>query len=304
LAAVVVALGLAFAVSGPVQAQGGIAIYPSAIELKDAVRGEEYVRTVTVLNEEQNKVTFGFKGDGEVGGWLSLHPQDDPTTTLDRIDVPAGGQTRVLVRVAVPADAPNGPHQGSLGLQSVVGAAEGEGSASSVSMGLSVDMEVDVTGVERLSGAVLDLATNDIEVGQPLEIRTTFNNTGNVRAQPQIRLQVKDATGAVVGEASYADTAVEAGSSQVIRSEWDATGRGAGDYVASVTVSLGDKQLDARELEFKILPRGTLPHSESTDEGLPLWAWMLIGAGAVVGAVVIVGGSWALARRLLRSFRL
>jgi hypothetical protein len=105
-----------------------------------------------------------------------------------------------------------------------------------------------------------------VEVGYPLRIKTNFQNTGNVTTQPRIHLQVKDAQAALVAEATYDDTSVEAGHTEIIESEWDTTGKDPGDYVASLAVSLADAQIDARELRFKILPRGTITRQGVLDE--------------------------------------
>jgi len=265
--ALILALVALLSTWGSLQAQeGGIGIYPVEINLADALRGGEYLRTVTVINQRDSELTFEFVKDGEAGQWASLHPMDDRTASLDSILAPARSDTRVMLRVLIPPDAPNGPHSGGIRFQSVVPPQEGEGSAAAVSIGLAVDLKLEVTGTQKLTGSVLDVSTSDVEVGYPLRIKTRFQNTGNVKAQPQIRLQVKDAQAAVVGEASYADTTVDAGDTKIIQSQWDTSGKGPGDYVASVAVSLADAQLDARDLPFKILPRGTLTRQGVLDD--------------------------------------
>jgi hypothetical protein len=403
LAVVVLVLGFGSAFSGSVHAQG-IGIAPGSVELEDALRGGEYQRTVSLVNREASELTFRFTKKGEVGEWVSLHPSDDPATTIDTIVVPAGATERVLLRILVPADTPNGPHEGSIGVQSVPAESATPG-VTSVQMGVSMGLDISVTGTQNLTGAVLDMYAYDTEVGYPLRIHTKFQNTGNVKAKPNIAVQVQDAQKAKVGETSCAETTVEPGAAQLIQCQWDTTGKEVGDYVAAVVVSLGDSKVDTRDLQFKILPVGTLTRQgvleeltlenapypgevaeiaarfrntgliearamflgevyyksalidtistpqrlaeqgetvalgvyvkvskggtytvrgkvnfegKETEEkeltfevrgpgggeGLPLGVWILIGAGSVVGAVVIVGGSWALARRLLRSFRL
>jgi hypothetical protein len=405
LAIVAATLGVALAPSASVRAQG-IGIAPGSVELEDALRGGEYLRTISVVNREASELTFRFTKMGEVGEWVSLHPPDDPSTTLDTIVVPPGGGiTRVLLRILVPSDVANGPYEGSIGVQSVATGTPAAG-ASSVQIGVSMELDVNVTGTQNISGSVLDMYTYDTEVGYPLRIYTKFQNTGNVKAQPNIAVQVQDAQKAKVGETSCADTTVEPAAAQLIRCEWDTTGTEPGQYVANVAVSLGDNSIDTRDLDFEIFPVGTLSRQgvleeltlenapypgavadiaarfrnigqidtravflgevyykaalidtvstperlveqgetvaleafvevpkggtytvrgkvnyegKETEEkeltfdvrgpggdgeGLPLWAWIVIGGGAVVGAVVVVGGSWALARRLLRLLRL
>jgi hypothetical protein len=397
---------LALVIFGSAGAQG-IGVAPAMIELDDALRGGEYTSLVTVFNREESDLVAEVTGAGEAGQWASLHPLDDETVTLDSVAVPANSQTRVLLRITVPPDAPNGPHEGSINLQTIPPESEGDGSGAGVAVGVSVALKVDVTGTQNLAGEILDMSTDDVEVGYPLRIRATFHNTGNVKAQPDIRLQVKDSLGAVVAEAGYANTTVDPAQTQAIQSEWDTTGAQTGDYVAGVSVFLGDEAIDARDLPFKILPPGTLtrqgdlesltlenePYANGVakivatfrntgqidtratflgevyhnsalidtvssqellveprqsialdafadvgepgtytvkgkvnyegketevkelafavisagggeDEGLPIWLWAVIGGGTLIAAVITIGGSWSLARRVMRSFRL
>jgi hypothetical protein len=127
-----------------------------------------------------------------------------------------------------------------------------------VSAGVTVQLKVTVGGVQRLGGTVLDVSADDVEVGDPLLVKTTFNNTGNVKAQPEIKLQVKNKAGTVVGEGTYSDKAVGPGQTNNIESPWDTSGKDLGAYVASVTVSLGGKQIYTQEAGFQIVAVGTL----------------------------------------------
>ena len=213
---------------GSVRAQS-IGVVPGVVDIADAVRGGEYTKLVTLLNQTGEDSTFEVAREGEAAGWVSLHPLEDPTKSLDSVIVPANGSTRFLLSVAVPPDAPNGVQNGVISLKSAITNNEPGGAAKSrVTTGVTVSLKVNVSGLEKLSGTVLDVRADDVEVGDPLLIGTTFSNTGNVQAQPEIKLQVKDSAGAVVGEASYSDTAVGAGQTNTIESPWDTSGKDLG----------------------------------------------------------------------------
>ena len=269
LAVCVVGLLLA----GSVRAQG-IGVAPAVVEVADAVRDNEYTRTVTLLNQGDAEITFEVARQGEAGGWVSLHAATDPTATLDKVVVPAKGSTRVLLSVAVPPDAPNGVEDGVISFTTVMTSQEPAGEARvQVNTGVDVQLKVTVSGVQKLSGSVLDVYASDVEVGDPLLIQTKFQNTGNVKAQPEIKLQVKNKAGTVVGEGTYSDKAVGPGQTNTIESQWDTSGKDLGAYVASVAVTLGGNQIHTQEVPFEIVAEGTLrgqgDHQKNTHDNSP-----------------------------------
>jgi hypothetical protein len=236
-----------------------IGVAPGIVEIDDAARGAEYMRLVTLINHSEGEVTFEVAREGEAAQWASLHPANDQSATLESIVVAAGGSARVLLRVAVPSDAANGVEEGVISFKTVVTDYGPAGEARArVSTGVVVHLEVNVSGTQSLSGTVLDVYTDDVEVGDPLVIKTNFQNTGNVKAKPEIALQMKDSAGAAVGEASYGDTAVGPGQTQTIESEWDTSGKELGEYVADVAVSLEGNQIHTQEVGFEIVAEGTL----------------------------------------------
>lgn len=268
LLTLILALTLGIGLHAPgIARAGGIGIAPVEIELKEALRGGEYLRTITFMNQEDKAITFEISTEGEVGSWASMRQMDDPAVNVDTVAVPPETDVRLLLKVNVPADAPNGTHEGVIRFQSVPSKATGTEAGMGVSIGIASNLKIDVTGTQRLSGAVLDMGADDVEVDQPpFRVRTTFKNDGNVKATPAINLQVKSASGAVVGEASFKDTVVEADHTERIQSEWDNSGKPAGKYVAAVSVVLGDAEIDQRDLNFEILPRGALTRSGVLDK--------------------------------------
>ena len=244
--------------SGSAQGQG-IGITPGTIKIDDAARGGEYTKLVTLFNEGDAEVTFEVAKDGQAATWASLHPVTDQNATLDKVVVPAKTSTRILLRIAVPPDAANGIEKGVISFQSVVTDQGPAGAASSgVNTGVSVQLSVNVSGSQRLAGEVLDSYADDVEVGTPLSILTTFNNTGNVEAKPEIKSTIKDSSGSTVGEVDKSDTGVKAGQTSTIESQWDTSGRDLGSYVASVAVTLDGKQIFNQDVSFDIVAVGTL----------------------------------------------
>jgi hypothetical protein len=237
----------------------GIGIVPGTIKIDDAARGGEYTKLVTLLNQGDAEITFEVAKDGQAAIWTSLHPVTDPNATLDKVVVPAKTSTRILLRIAVPPDAPNGIEKGVVAFQ-YVGTNQGPAGAASsgVNTAVSVQLNVNVSGSQRLAGEVLDSYADDVEVGNPLSILTTFSNTGNVEAKPEIKSTIKDSSGSVVGEVDTSDTGVSAGQTNAIESQWDTSGRDLGSYVAGVAVTLDGKQIFNQDVSFDIVAVGTL----------------------------------------------
>ncbi len=243
------------------------------IEWTDAVRGSEYFSDVVVLNGQDTEMTvrvedgrmfllFGRERVGDPGvGWITIHPVEDRTRTIDTFTVPPHSEGRVILRARVPVDVANGTYSGTVYFNSVAalpGTGSAEGSRTSVSLGVATDIQLVVKGAQRLSGTVTDSYVADTEPSYPLRLTTTFQNTGNVLARPQIDLTVKNAAGQAIGAARFADRTFNPGETQSVSGDWDTTGATEGEYIAAVKVSLAGESIYERDLGFKILPRGTL----------------------------------------------
>ncbi len=277
------ALALLFALFPAGVLAVGIGVFPVQIDLKDALRGSQYERTLTIVNQEDRDLEFSFTMDGEVGKWAAIYDPANPSVPIDKVAAPAQSEVRMPLKFSVPQDAPNGGHSGSIRIMGR-GAANPEKGQTAVSAGVVAEVKVDVTGTQKLAGAVLDQSVDEAEVDQPpLRIRTFFQNEGNVKATPIIKLQVKNDKGTVVGEASFDKTTVEPGVAERIVSEWDHSGKPAGKYVAATTVMLGDEKIDEREVKFDIQPRGALTRLGVLDD-------LRLESPAQVGALAKVVG--------------
>ncbi len=247
-------------VFGGAEAQASIGVAPGSVTIGNAVRGTQYSRLITFFNDGDSELTFNIVRDGDAANWATLHPASDPKTTADKIDVAASGRTQFLLEIAVPSDAADGVATGTISFQSTVSdsqSAQGQGRAN-VSAGVGVSLSVTVGGTQTLSGSVLDAYADDVEVGSPAVIETTFNNTGNVLAQPDIKAAIRDDSGNSVGEASPLDSSVDPGQTMTIGSNWDTGKASTGAYVATVTVNLDGNQIFSQDVSFNVVPVGAL----------------------------------------------
>ena len=256
-------IGLAVVATAVFQARpalaDGFGAYPSEIVLEDAARGSVYYRDLGLLNGADAEVVVEPNGSGEVGAWVSVSTLSDRSIPLTELVAAANDRSQYVLRIEVPQDAANGEHIGLLALQTrAEGEVEGGSAGAGVSMGIGVNLKVNISGVQNLMGRIVDMYARDTEVGYPLRVKTLFENTGNVQADPTIEVQVKDQSLALVGGPAIADAQFGPGENGMVTAEWDTTGSQPGDYIADARVILGGATIDERQLPFKILPYGTL----------------------------------------------
>jgi len=176
----------------------------------------------------------------------------------------------VFLRLLVPADAANGVYTGSVRVLTTVDEKNtGEGAGVSVNVGADISVTFNITGTQKIAGSVIDVVTSDVEAGSPLRIKTTVQNSGNVQVNPEIRLQVVDPQGAIVGEASFSEEVVYPNEIKILTPEWDTTDQKTGERIARVSVKFGDVDLGTRETRFNMLAVGTLTRRGEL-EGLAL----------------------------------
>ncbi len=242
----------------------GIGAYPARIEIADGARGSVYYKDFGVQNSEATDLLVAAQLEGDVGDWSTIVTTKDRKTPLTQLVIPADSTANFLMRTEIPSTAGNGLHKGTLTLQS-------RGPASPVGTGpvtvfpaIELDLGVTISGVENLAGKILDMSTNDTEVGYPLRVTTYFSNIGNVDATPKVAVRVKDASAAIIGD-SNTSSLVPSGETTFLLNVWDTTGHAAGDYVADVAVNLGEATIEERTFNFKILPYGTLTRRGSLE---------------------------------------
>ncbi|MBA7632411.1 hypothetical protein ES703_39957 [subsurface metagenome] len=100
----------------------------------------------------------------------------------------------------------------------------------------------------------------------PLRIKVQFHNTGNVVATPLITVKIATQDGTTINNFTSSEFNVKPQKHETILLEWDTTGKEPGDYIANISVTLGDSVIKQEQLNFAILPTGTLTRSGSLTE--------------------------------------
>lgn len=252
----------------------GLGMAPASMTISDALKGGSYERTITVFNTGDEAGTFMLIVEGECSEWISFYAEDDMTTPLTEVAIPAGGKAKIRVIFDIPEDIANADYTSTIYAQSIPKESSGtEGAAAQAVIRIPSKITIDVTGTQILKGTVKSITTTDTEIDYPLKIKVEFKNEGNVIAKPKIAVTItKD--GELVDSFVHDETGIKVDSGDTIKVLWNTTGQEIGDYTADVEVSLGDEVLANKNLPFKILPFGTLTRqgelTSLTTEGEPM----------------------------------
>ena len=244
----------------------GIAVTPSHLEISDALRGGEFERNITIYNPDPEITSYTLSASGDAGLWISFFKQDDSTSPVDRVTIPGNENVRILVKFTIPQDAANGEHKATIIVTSVPAEEASGGSGQVVSLAAPVAVTIFVTGNQILSGVVNGISADDAEVKYPLRIKVQFHNTGNVVATPLITVKIATQDGTTINNFTSSEFNVKPQKHETILLEWDTTGKEPGDYIANISVTLGDSVIKQEQLNFAILPVGTLTRSGSLTE--------------------------------------
>lgn len=250
----IIGLMLMIMISSASAAGLGIGVVPSEIEIHNAMRGGEYEKGITIHNTAEDDSGFSITAEGECSDWMHFYLMGDQNTEITNITIPGKDNAKILVKITIPDDAASGEHISTIGVQNIP--IEGM-VGSTMIVRMPVDVTIEVTGTQILTGVVKSITAIDTEVNHPLTVKVEFQNTGNVAAKPVVNVDISR-DGTPVDGFTYSEMAVATTKKEIIPVEWDTTEMDSGDYVAKISVMLGEKVLETKDLQFKLLPAGTL----------------------------------------------
>lgn len=228
-------------------------VVPAKITMSNLLKGSSYLRSIRIFGGEE-PIVYGLNATGDIETWVSFYKAGNLTEPIHNITVL--DREEILVQFTIPEDIANGDYSGTVYAE-ILSVKEVENiTGSMVTLRFPIQVSIDVTGIQILTGNVTDIKTRDVEVGQPLAIEVEFLNTGNVIATPLIEVNITR-DGWPISSFTYSNTSVDVDSGTSINVAWDTTNREPGSYTAIVTVTLGGNGLAEKELLFEILPRGT-----------------------------------------------
>lgn len=164
-----------------------------ALILVDVTPGQTQTYSLTVKSGEAMKIDIAPQGLGQAadGGFQILPADQDASAYTARgyikvaprsFNLNAGGSKEVKVTIDVPKDVGEGGRYAILQVQGTAkrndGSSEDANVGVTASIGASVVLTVDGTKQTR-QGEIRDISVGDVASGQPLQVTTSFLNTGN-----------------------------------------------------------------------------------------------------------------------------
>lgn len=235
------------------------------ILIENAVRGQEIKDYISVTNSENSETAIRLSAGGQIADWVTFYSVDDNdlTTPIEEIMVPAQNQKRAFVKFSLPADLANGTYTGLLTVSTKPASPTQSNKKVNVSMAQSIDREVTikVTGKEIVKlDAVVFAEKNKIAIGTPLNIKVIYNNQGNIALKPDLQLKITEISSSkIVNNAIYlfpeTEKPIRALEERTIDNivQWQTAGQQLGRYQADVKVSLGKDVVKEEKFQFDIV---------------------------------------------------
>ncbi len=269
-----------------------VGFYPVRVTFARALRTGQFLETVGMMNNSPKPRAFRFGLVGPAAGWLSVVEPSDQSKVITSLVVPPGGRVATaLLRLEVPRHAADGAYHAVLDVVAMPEAgatAASGGGEDGVAVGGQVPVSIFVTGTEVIAGALRDASTDPaIEVGEPLRLYLTVQNSGNVAMDP-MALVVITRPGAIVYRHVFYNQLVGPGQIANLEDDWPGAATDVqplGRYNVHVTVSFRSHILGSRALPVELVAYGTLRRGGKLLE-LALTNRPQLGYVAVAGALV------------------
>ncbi len=238
-----------------------LTVAPGTITMDNASRGKEYVNTFMLKGDLGE---YSINSTGEMSGWNSYFEPENPNNPISHILIKDQEYKKLLLRTKVPDDAANGDYQSALIVQSSSSNETGSGSGSSLKLSMSIDLKLTVKGEQKLSGKVKSISVRSAEENSSARVKVTFENTGNVVANPHINADIykyeRDKERYI--ESVSFSGAIKPGKTEVINGSWDSKRESIGNYFADVKISLEGEEISSEKINFKVVPVGSVIEEE------------------------------------------
>jgi hypothetical protein len=237
-----------------------IAISPGSMDML-VPEGQHTLPSITVSNDSDKPMDFEVKlagyGQGTSGSTEVLEPDTNPLSAVSYISfAPAefslepGESQEIGLTVSIP----QGIDGGRYAVVLVIGTPGGDEPITTISrMGILVKLTI--AGSDLIQqGSIEFIGSEPVESGEPIPIKVTYANEGNVHCRVQGSLTIFDAQGDVLDVARTSWAVVIPGYSRELVAEWiPGSDLDPGTYDAQASVYLEDGTvLDEAEGSFEL----------------------------------------------------
>lgn len=283
---------LSFVLTASVSAIGQMT---EPIVINDALRGQEIPQRVTLINSENQVVTFKVVGTGQIKDWVSFYEESDLSKALSEVQVSANYYHNVKAVFRIPNDTPNGTYTGMI--DAIIAPNQDANSQStSVNMKVSRAVTINVSDKEIVAlDAFIVPVDNTVLAGKPAQIKVTYDNRGNVSLKPSLQLKVYGANNAVVFNAIFPypdniDAVKSLERKELPLIEWPTAGQDAGEYLTEVLVLIDGKEVKMEPITFRVtdsqLP-GSMGGAMANLGSIPV-QWLIVVVGLIVTVAALL----------------
>lgn len=167
-----------------------IGVNRATLEYEDVLRGG-YAESNFIVSTDASQDIRGYvEVEGPVAEWLRFIPAN---VTTDGFIFSANKQMKIVVIVEPPADAANGDYEGTVRVITGEIAYSSSGDyGTSTRAAFKLKSLIAVTGIEKRACIIGGVRILPTEVNQDSDIHYTVQNTGNVRVQPDVVVEIFD----------------------------------------------------------------------------------------------------------------
>jgi hypothetical protein len=230
------------------------------IVIKSALRGQEIVSKLTVLNSENKQNVIGLSVEGQIADWTVFYAKDDKefAQPITETTVAAGVYADVAVMFKIPEDTANGEYTGQLSVMYNPNQESNTNENSSVvSQKISRMVKITVSDEEVI---VLEASVIpekfDYAPGESINVRIIYDNQSNISLTPSVQFKVKQDEKTVYNVIyPYPDgePAVRSMSLYEIPAlTIPAASFGSGEFLAELNFLRGDKTILTKYFSFSV----------------------------------------------------
>lgn len=123
-----------------------LGVGPSYLNIKHAVPGESYLKTIWVYNTSTEDGQYSLSATGDIASWATFSAFDNQDQVINEIAVSANGSSYAYVKFSIPEDASPLVYQGQLVVTTKNANSEETGAGAQVQMQMPILVTIEMEG--------------------------------------------------------------------------------------------------------------------------------------------------------------